>query len=178
MCSVTRHSNLMFPPFPLQVLLSPLLSNSCLPSTHLLCSPVLLLPADVQTRSQHNSCPHRWHSPMPCSTAHIPWQSLLLSAESEVWIPGRLVWPGRVSAGTWDLGQLLRAGSFGWPNSDPYLAASVEGWAREALHWLRALTAGMGQVVQAQGTGHWVDEILKSHCGRFWYLALAGKGLC
>lgn len=43
-----------------------------------------------------------------------------------------LVWPGQVAAGTWDLGQLLRAGSFGWPNNDLYLAAPVEGWAREA----------------------------------------------
>lgn len=188
MCCHTCQSKLVLPPFPLQRELSPkqntilrssfpfpLPSDSCLPSTCPLCSPVLLLPPDTQTRSQHNSCPQRWHSPVALPISQDRASSCLLSHRCGS------------QAGWFSLARWLQAqGVCGSFSEQEVLVGQIMIfillllWKAEPGRHCVALCPDCRHRTGSAGTctGHWVDEILKSHSGRFWYLALAGTGLC
>lgn len=143
----TCQSNPVLPPSPLQKELSPkqntilyssfpfpLPSNSCLPSTCPLCSPVLLLPRDMQTQGP-STIPALSGGTALCPVAlPVPRTEPLPLCRVTSVDPRQagLARPG--GCRHLGLGQLLRAGSFGWLNNDLYLAAAAEGWAREALH--------------------------------------------
>lgn len=64
---------------------------------------------------------------MPYSTAYA-----LPSASQKHAFQGGWFGLSRLPQAPVDTGQLLRAGSFGWPSNDPYLAAPVKDQTQEA----------------------------------------------